>query len=206
MKTFFVILAVVCIAFLSSAAVFSGEVHEAAKNGELEKLRTLLDGNPKLLYAKDELGKTPLHWATGRGQPEAVKLLLDTYKTDVNVRNNNQGTPLHVAASQAQPECAKILIAHGADVNARTKNSSTPLHFAAYKGKKSGHIETAEILLENGADVNAQTDSGATPLAFALYRGNTEIITLLKKYGARGGTRQGNRSMMKPDQKMGVDE
>jgi ankyrin repeat protein len=180
MKKVFLFLAVVLAVAFSLSAVFAGEIHEAAKNGNLEKLKALLDKNPELLYVKDELGKTPLHWATGRGQPEAMKLLLDTYKVDVNVRNNNLGTPLHVAASQAQPEC--------------TKNGSTPLHFAAFKGQKAGHREAAKILLENGADVNAKTDTGATPLSMAAYRNNTEIIAILRTYGAQGGTSQRRRS------------
>jgi ankyrin repeat protein len=177
----------ICVGF-----AFAAEIHEAAKSGDIVKLKALLDKDPGLLYAKDEQGKTPLHWAVGRGQPEAMKVLLDIYKVDVNVRNDNQGTPLHVAASQAQPEAARILIAHGATVDARTKNGSTPLHFAAYKGRKPGHIETAKILIENGADVNAQTNGGLTPLSMAVSRGNTEIIALLRAHGAKdGGARAG---------------
>jgi ankyrin repeat protein len=169
---------------------FAAEIHEAAKSGDIAKLKLLLDKNPELLYAQDEVGKTPLHWAVGKGQIEAIKLLLDTYHVDVNVRNKNEGTPLHVAASQASPEAAKILIEHGADVNARTLNGSTPLHFAAYKGRKPGHIEAAKILIEHGADVNAKIDTGATPLSMAMFRQNTQIIALLKQHGAKQGSRQ----------------
>ncbi|HOW35090.1 MAG TPA: ankyrin repeat domain-containing protein [Candidatus Omnitrophota bacterium] len=171
--------------FVFAAVVFAGEIHEAAKSGDIAKLRSLLDKDPALLYAKDEMGKTPLHWTVGRGQIKAMKVLLDEYHVNVDVRNDNQGTPLHVAASQAQPEAAKILIAHGATVNARTKNGSTPLHFAAYKGRKPGHIETAKILIENGADVNAKIDNGATPLSMAMSRGNNEIVALLRAHGAK---------------------
>ena len=191
MKRSVIVIGIMTILLLGASIVNAGDVHEAAKSGDIAKLKSLLDNDPKLLYTKDEVGKTPLHWAVGKGQIEAIKVLLDDYKVDVNVRNNNDGTPLHVAASQAQPEAARILIEHGADVNARTRNDSTPLHFAAFKGKKAGHIEAAKILIENGADVNAKIDTGATALSMAMSRQNTEIIALLKQHGAKPGSMQG---------------
>ncbi len=184
------LIALFCLAVLtiSSQISIAGEIHEAAKSGDVAKLKNLLDKDPGLMYVKDEQGKTALHWAVGRGQTEAVKLLLDVYHADVNVRNDNLGTPLHVAASQAQPEAARMLIAHNASIDARAKNGSTPLHFAAFKGREPGHIETARILLENKADPNARTDEGATPLAMAIRRDNAEIVKLLREYGAKGGS------------------
>lgn len=65
--------------FLSQAALNAGEVHEAAKTGDLQKLKDLLDKDPSLLYVQDEQGKAPLHWVTGRGELLAIGLLLDTY-------------------------------------------------------------------------------------------------------------------------------
>jgi ankyrin len=174
--------------------LFAAEIHEAAKNGDIAKLNELLQKDPSLLYLKDEMGKTPLHWATGRTQLEAMKLLLDTYKVDVNVRNDNQGTPLHVAASQANPEGVKILLDHGADINARTKDNATPLHFAAFK-VKPGHLEALKILIDNGADVNAKMKNGATPLALAQMMGNTEAVNILRQHGAIAGTTGGRRGI-----------
>ena len=194
-KNMFILL---CLAlfFIPLTISTAAEIHEAAKSGDIAKLKALLDKDPGLLYVKDEQGKTPLHWATGRGQLEAIKVLLDTYHVDVNVRNNNEGTPLHVAASQAQPEAARILIAHKALIDARTKDGATPLHFAAFKGRKAGHIEAARILLENKADPNAQMNNGATPLSMALQRQNTELISLLRQYGAKGSQQNRQGGMM----------
>jgi cytohesin len=175
---------------LLPVSVYSGEIHEAAKNGDLVKLKELLDKDPSLIYVQDEQGKTPLHWATGRYQSEAMKLMLDTYHADVNVRNKNQGTPLHVAASQANPEGVKILIEHKADIEARTKDGATPLHIAALKGKKAGHIETVRILLEHGANPNAQDNMGGTPIMYARRRNNTVIIKLLRQYEAKESSQQ----------------
>ncbi len=192
--------------FLSSYA-FALEIHEAVKNGDVAKVRTILDNDPSMLTAKDDIGKTPLHWAAGKNQLEVMKVLLDEYNINVNIRNANNGTPLHVAASQANPEAALILIEHGADVNARTLNNSVPLHFAVIKsGRKPGHTQAVKILIENGADVNVATEDGATPLNMAMFRRNQEMINYLKSKGAkpgnpsrrRGGMGRGGRSTENP--------
>lgn len=184
MKNLFSFVLILLFCWLLSGSSFSGEVHEAAKSGDLALLRKLLDQehDQSLLYSKDEQGKTPLHWAVGRGQLEIVKVLLDDYHVKVDVVNENEGTPLHVAASQAQPKAASMLLDRGAMVNARAKDGATPLHFACFKGRKQGHIEVARLLLQNGADVNAKMDNGATPLSLATSRGNTEILNLIKRY------------------------
>ena len=183
-KGVFIFLVVV---FASWGIAICGEIHEAAKSGDIKKLRELLDKDPSLLYVQDEYGKTPLHWATGKKQIEAMKVLVEEYNVDINVRNRYGGTPLHVAASQANPEGARYLIAHNADVNARANNGATPLHYAALK-IKPGHLEVAKILLENGADVNAKMSDGITSLAIAAFRRNQKMMDLLRQYGAKGST------------------
>ena len=165
-----------------------GEIHEAAKSGDVARVRALMDQDPGLLTAFDEQGKTPLHWATGRGQLEVMKLLLDAYHADVDCKNVNDGTPLHVAASQAQSEAARLLIDRGAKLDAtRAADGMTPLHIAALKGRKPGHLEVARLLLAGGADVNARMKNGATPLVLATFRGNTQMVELLRRSGAVSG-------------------
>ena len=57
----------------------------------------------------------------------------------------------------------------------------SPLWIAA----QHGHAELAGALLERGADPNSPDDEPwATPLAWAERRGHTEIVNLLKAYGA----------------------
>lgn len=43
------------------------EIHDAAKNGDVAKVKALLNKNPELLHAKTSEGKTPLHMASGWG-------------------------------------------------------------------------------------------------------------------------------------------
>ncbi|MBU4334196.1 MAG: ankyrin repeat domain-containing protein, partial [Candidatus Omnitrophica bacterium] len=201
MKKFLLAISICLMLFFFPSVSFCSEIHEAAKSGDVVKLRELLDNDPSLLTTKDEIGKSPLHWAAGKNQLEIIKVLLDEYNIDVNIRNANNGTPLHVAASQANPKAAIILIEHGAEIDARTLNGSTPLHFAVFKSGRPGHIEAAKILIENGADVNAKTDEGVTPLSMAFFRNNKEVINLLKSHGAKPGSsnrRRGRSNTINP--------
>jgi ankyrin repeat protein len=76
---------------------FCGEIHDAAKSGDLEKVKELLKDNPDLVASKDNYGATPLHWAALTGQYEVVGFLLNN-NANVNAKSTNGMTPLHQAA------------------------------------------------------------------------------------------------------------
>ncbi|MCX5708343.1 MAG: ankyrin repeat domain-containing protein [Candidatus Omnitrophica bacterium] len=194
-----------CFCFLSAILclagfAFGGPIHDAAKKGNVAKIKLLLNKNINLLSEKDEIGRTPLHYVAARGRIEALNLLLDLYHADVNVTNNIGATPLHAAAYQSQPECVEILLKHGAFVNARTtRNNATPLHFVVYNGNRPGSTQTVKILIENGADLNAETKKGSTPLGMAIYKKSSEIVELLKEYKAKLSVAERNKSTMRSD-------
>jgi ankyrin repeat protein len=178
---------------------FGGEIHDAAKRGNIAKINSLLHQDLNLLSEKDETGRTPMHWAAGRGRTALLSLFLDIYHADVDVLSDKGETPLHLAASQGYPECVKILLEHRAYVNARSNNNSTALHFAAWNGRKPGHLQAAKILLDYGVDMNAETDSGTTALDMALYRHNTEIVELLNNYRAKTGSSRRSQRTTSPE-------
>jgi ankyrin repeat protein len=69
--------AVLLVALAWSSLSFCGEIHDAAKSGDVEKVKTLLKGNPDSVSSKDEHnGATPLQEAAIRGRKDAVELLL----------------------------------------------------------------------------------------------------------------------------------
>jgi ankyrin repeat protein len=161
--------------------VSASEIHDACKAGNLERVKALLSGDPALLQAKTEEGKTPLHMSVGWGRLATVKYLLSV-GADINAVNNNGGTPLHVAASQNQPECARLLVAKGAPLNARQgRTGATPLAIAVMKG----NYEAAKVLIELGADLNIPMKNGATPLQVASRQGDSKMTALLKSKGVR---------------------
>ena len=59
---------VMLVALAWTSLSFCGEIHDAAKDGDLEKVKALLQSNPDLVFSKDDkYGATPLHWAAAAG-------------------------------------------------------------------------------------------------------------------------------------------
>ena len=133
----------------------AGEIHTAARAGDLAKVKALLEANPQCVNEKDEQGLTPLLRA---GDAAVVELLLK-HKADVNAADKDGATPLLLAAESGHAAVVELLLKHQADVNAANTYGSTPLHFAALKGS----IAVVELLLNYQADVNAKTERAIHP-------------------------------------------
>src|ERR1035438_8758961 len=128
--------AVLLIALAWTSLAFGGEIHDAARNGDLEKVKALLKDNPDLVFSEDSGGETPLHGAAFKGHKDVVELLLAN-KAKAEAKSNNGVTSLHWAAENGHKDVVALLLAHGADVNARNKDGKTPLHWAAVMGRKA---------------------------------------------------------------------
>jgi ankyrin repeat protein len=168
---------VMLIAMACSTPIFCGEIHDAAKAGDLAKVKALLKENPKLVLSKDKEGWTPLHVAAENGCKDVVELLLAS-KADVNAIGKFGLAPLHLAARKGSKDVAQLLLANKARVNARNNNRETPLHLAALKGD----LDMVELLLTNKADVNAKDKEGETPMYWAGMGGHKDVKELLRQH------------------------
>jgi ankyrin repeat protein len=162
-----------------SISAFCGEIHEAAQWEDLAKVQALLRDNPKLVFSKDRIGFTPLHWSAVTGRRKDVAELLLACKADVNARMNKGDTPLHIAAANDNKVVAESLLAARADVDAKDDEGDTPLHVAASMGSK----DVAELLLARKADVNARNRESVTPLFLALAERHKDLALLLRRHG-----------------------
>jgi ankyrin repeat protein len=178
----------------STAATTTIMIHDAALNGDLEKVKALIKDDPNLVFSKDENGATPLLTATVVGHKEVVEMLLAT-KADVNAKDNNGNTPLFYAVSIGRKDLVELLLINKADVNVQNNKGATPLHFAAARGFKDildprfnailqraedgGYKDVAKLLLANNADVDAQDNKGNTPLHLAARGGYKDVAELL---------------------------
>jgi ankyrin repeat protein len=171
----------ICLAalLLGAGAAFATSLQDAARSGNLEQARQLLDGGAGIA-APDEAGDPPLVVASLAGHADIVALLLDR-GADINIRNKHGLTALHAAAYAGNLDIVKLLVSKGAAVN-DTHNfyKMTPLHAAA----EEDHAEIVAFLLANGADIEAKERNGYTPLSQAGWRGYWDAAGLLIKAGA----------------------
>jgi len=126
------VMLVALVAMAWGGLAFCGEIHSAAEQGDLKKVKVLLKGNPHLVFSKDADGRTPLHLAATRD----VAALLLTNKADVNAKDNKGWTPLHVVSQYGSKDMADLLLTHKAEVNDKTDDGRTPLRLAADYGHK----------------------------------------------------------------------
>jgi RNA polymerase sigma factor (sigma-70 family) len=188
------------------------EMLKAAREGDLQMVRTLLLQNKQLLTARDWLGNSALivavnsghqaiaellfksgvrpdvHEAAAIGQTERVEKLINEDRVRLNSFSAEGFTPLALAAHFGHRETTELLINQGADINLVSRHpvQVTPLHAALF-GKQ---VETARTLIEHGADVNIKRGgagwprAGWTALHYAAGFGFTELIPLLVASGA----------------------
>ena len=155
------------------------EIHAAARDGDLEKVRQLVEKDGALVKAKDLDGRTPLHWACRGVHLEVLKFLVDK-GAEVNAQDRNGVAPLHSLATRSHLEGMAFLLARKAEANIKTANNDTPLHFAA----STGNVSAIMLLLDNGADPSARNARGDAPLDLAAGGGFREAVDILLDRGA----------------------
>ena len=178
LKGWSVLIMVVLLTGMTSADV---PIVDAAKRGDTEAMRSLLEQNAGDVNAAYGDGMTALHWASMRGDAEMVRILIAA-RANVQVMTRiGSHTPLHLASEVGSAVVIGLLLEAGSEVNAAvTSSGATPLHFAA----AAGNPEALGVLLDQGAAVNAREyAAGQTPLMFAAVNNRAAAIELLLKQG-----------------------
>src|ERR1039457_3957770 len=87
-----------------------GEIYDAVVQGDLGKVKALINENPELVRTEVHSGQTPLHWAASYGHKHISELLLG-HKADANARARHGVRPLDNAASFGHKGVAVLLLA-----------------------------------------------------------------------------------------------
>ena len=106
-----------------------------AKAGNLGVLRYLLDRGADL-EAKDNKGKTALHWAARGGHAGVASLLLER-GADLEAKQNYGKTALHIAVFGGHAEVASLLLERGAELEVKDDFGKTALDYAEERGHKN---------------------------------------------------------------------
>jgi len=155
-------------------------IHTAASNGDLVRLRSLLQQDPSLLSTRNKIGNTQLHLAALDGRARAVELLVRAGAPGDQLTTDGW-TPLLHASQLGELDTARVLLDLGANVNFRSTNyGNSPLHRAA----NFGYIDMANLLIARGAQVSIRNNSNNTPLHRAVNGDYPDMVELLIANGA----------------------
>jgi len=143
---------------LPTRALRDGDVADAARVGDLEALRRLIQLGLDI-NGRDAQGCTALLRAAGGGYAALVEWLI-AQRADTGLAARTGATPLSAAVSTRQETIIARLVAAGADVDQRLPGGITPLMIAA----ALGFDEIVHVLLVRGADAALCDDAGNTVL------------------------------------------
>ncbi len=142
----------------------------AAKQGDIEVTRVLLQGHPEFIDRKDETGATALHHAAFYGHRTVVSLLVER-GADVNVRDNRFGATPTGWAVEYLRELGGFL--------------SIELEDLAYAIERGDVDWVGRFLRRFPALARARNSDGQAFKSLADESGNPEIATLFESGNLR---------------------
>jgi uncharacterized protein len=179
---------------------------DAVKNGDLNKVRLMLEDEPGLASSRTDSGLSAvllavyyqkpqvlklllshrpdltIFEAAAAGQEQSVRRLLDEDPTLAQAFSPDGFQPLGLAAFFGHAGIARLLLQRGAAVSTPSNNAQhvPPLNSAA----AGRHLDIARLLLEHEADPNSRQAGGFTPLHSAAQNGDEPLARLLLEHGA----------------------
>jgi ankyrin repeat protein len=155
-------------------------LHWAARSGEPEIAKILLDAGATVDARTRNGAYTPLHEASKAGNALVARVLLEAGADPAARTTAGGATPLHFAAISGSAAAVKVLLESGAEIDSREGESEqTPLTWAA----ASNRLETVSALLDGGADPNAATKVVDVVKVFEDVRKARELYEKRKKSG-----------------------
>ncbi len=174
----FMVLLAICAISLLAATGGPPPLIEAAKNGDKDALRTLIQKGANV-SATEADGTTALHWASYRDDVESANLLIHA-GAKVNAANDLGATPLWTASQNGSAAMVRVLLDAGANPNLALLAGETPLMVAS----RGGYPAVAELLLAKGANANAKGARGQTALMWAVAQKHPEVVKVLLAHKA----------------------
>jgi len=164
----------------SVAMAQAGELHEATRKCNADRMRQLLSRHPSL-NETDENGMTPLHIAIDSRQRACVWLLIDA-GADRNARDRQGRTAFDAAVQIADPRIDYMLKNFGQRM---PREPAGPMPWSLEYSVMRRQTDVTKMLLAMGADPNATGTGGTTPLADAALKGDLDNVRVLLAHGAR---------------------
>jgi ankyrin repeat protein len=121
--------------------------------------------------AKDDRGRTALHWACQGGLREYSSRLMHSF-ANLEAEDLKMNRPLHYAVQSGNIELVEMILACKADVNATNHVFSTPLHLAVDRRDAIN----MKLLCKFKADTGAYNADGLTPVLSAMRQADPHMF------------------------------
>jgi len=156
------------------------DVFDALKKNDAALVKSLLEENPALVNARDNDGRTLLHWAARAPSMsiELMKFIIDK-GADVDYKDANDMTALHAVCQRGEVEAARLLMERGGDVRAKDKTGNSPVSYALYRNS----LEILKLLIDMGK-IGAKGDEGRELLHRAAAGGRMDLVKQVISMGA----------------------
>jgi ankyrin repeat protein len=175
-----------------NASARGERVAAAIREGDLAKVRSVLDATPELLHAGDRRSNQPIHWAVMTRQIEMIDELL-ARGADINARRLDGARPIQLTngdydfrgwrdvPAEGRPSAADVLS------HLRAKGAYCDICTAA----SIGDLDRVRELVEEDPGLANRVSEYVTyyigsgsPLKNAAARGHLEIVKFLLEHGA----------------------
>ena len=162
-----------------ASAALAGPLHDAAKDGDVERTKQLLDQGVDVAEP-DAAGEPALLIASLAGHADIVALLLER-GSDIEIRNKGGLTALHAAAYGGNLDVVELLVAKGAAVN--DQRISIICRRCMRRPRKATRMWSLSCWRTR--QISRQKErNGYTPLSQAGWREHWDAAGLLMKAGA----------------------
>ncbi|XP_009599077.1 ankyrin repeat-containing protein At5g02620-like [Nicotiana tomentosiformis] len=153
--------------------------HVAAKQGDFEMVKVILEVFPQLSVTFDQSNSTALHTAAAQGHINVVNFLLETNSSLATIPKNNGKTALHSSARNGHVAVVKALLSKEEGIlNWRDKKGQTAFHMAV----KGQSVDVVNELIQSDPSLATIIDGkGNTALHIATRKGRVEIVQALVK-------------------------
>ncbi|CAK9143984.1 unnamed protein product [Ilex paraguariensis] len=152
-------------------------LHIAAKQGDLEVVKVLMEAHPQLFMTVDVANTTALHTAATQGHLEVVNFLLEIESSLATIARSNGKTALHSAARNGHVKVVSALLNKEPGIATRNdKKGQTALHMAV----KGQNLKVAEELIRADPSlINMVDTKGNTALHIATRKARDQIVKML---------------------------
>jgi ankyrin repeat protein len=167
----------------SLALAHAGELHQAARVCDADRMRQLLSRHPSL-NETDENGMTPLHIGIDSRQKACVSLLLEA-GADRKARDRQGRTAFDAADKIADLRDRTLIVYMLRNFGQKMpREPMGPMPWSLEYSVMRRQTNVTKMLLALGADPNATSTEGTTPLADAALKGDLDGVRALLAHGA----------------------